>query len=92
MSILDPNREVPPEFLEYTVALVDGRMVAGLIAAETPSSLSLRGREGAEQTILRHDVAEIAGTGKSLMPEGLEKNLPLQDMSDLIAYLLRIQE
>jgi putative membrane-bound dehydrogenase-like protein len=92
VSILDPNREASPEFLEYTIALVDGRMVAGLIASETPSSLTVRAREGAEQTILRREIAEIAGTGKSLMPEGLEKSVPPKDMADLIAYLLRIQD
>ena len=92
VSILDPNREVSPEFLEYTVALDDGRVVTGLVAAETPASLSLRGREGAEQTILRRNVAEIASTGKSLMPEGLEKTIPPPEMSDLIAFLLRIQD
>ena len=74
VSILDPNREVSPEFVEYLIALDDGRVVTGLVAAETPSGLTLRGREGAEQTILRRNVAEIASTGKSLMPEGLEKN------------------
>jgi putative heme-binding domain-containing protein len=92
LGILDPNREVSPEFVEYTVALEDGRVVTGLIAAETPSSLTLRGREGAEQTILRRNIAEIAGTGQSLMPEGLEKTVTPSEMADLIAFLLRIQD
>jgi len=92
VSILDPNREVSPEFLEYTIALGDGRIVAGLVASESPTSLTLRAREGAEQTILRHEIAEIAGTGKSLMPEGLEKSVSPKDMADLIAFLLKIQE
>ena len=92
MNILDPNREVSPEFLEYTVALDDGRVVTGLVAAETPSGVTLRGREGVEQTILRRNVAEIASTGKSLMPEGLEKTVTPQEMADLIAFLLKIQD
>ena len=92
VNILDPNREVSPEFLEYAVALDDGRLMTGLIVSETPSSLTLRGREGAEQTILRRNVNEIAGTGKSLMPEGFEQSVPMEAMSDLIAFLLRIQD
>ncbi|WP_165243804.1 PVC-type heme-binding CxxCH protein [Paludisphaera soli] len=91
-SILDPNREVSPEFLEYTVALDDGRVASGLVAAETPASVTLRGREGLEQTLLRRNVAEIAGTGKSLMPEGLETTVTPTEMADLIAFLLRIQD
>jgi putative heme-binding domain-containing protein len=92
VSILDPNREVSPEFLEYAIALDDGRIVAGVIASETPTGLTLRARDGAEQTILRRNIAEITNTGKSLMPEGLEKSVNMIEMADLIAYLLKIQE
>ena len=92
VSILDPNREVSPEFVEYMVALDDGRVVTGIVASETPGGLTLRGREGVEQTILRRNIAEIAGTGKSFMPEGLEKNITPPEMTDLITFLLKIQD
>jgi putative heme-binding domain-containing protein len=92
VNILDPNREASPEFHEYTVALDDGRVVTGLIAAETPASVTLRGRDAVEQTILRRNVAEIASTGKSLMPEGLEKTITPTEMQDLITFLLKIQD
>jgi putative heme-binding domain-containing protein len=92
VNILDPNREASPEFHEYTVALDDGRVLTGLIAAETPASVTLRSRDAVEQTILRRNVAEIASTGKSLMPEGLEKTVTPGEMKDLITFLLKIQE
>jgi putative heme-binding domain-containing protein len=92
LSIVDPNREVSPEFVEYAIALDDGRVVTGLVAVETPASVTLRGREGAEQTILRHNFAEIAGTGKSLMPEGLEKTITVPEMADLITYVLKVED
>jgi putative membrane-bound dehydrogenase-like protein len=92
VSILDPNREISPEFLEYAITIDDGRVVTGLVAAETPASLTIRGREAVEQTVLRRNVAEIASTGKSLMPEGLEKTIPQRDMADLIAFLLKMQD
>jgi putative heme-binding domain-containing protein len=92
VNILDPNREVSPEFLEYAVATDDGRVVTGLVAAETPTGVTLRGREGAEQTILRRNVAEVSCTGKSLMPEGMERAVTPGEMADLIAYLMRIQD
>jgi len=92
VNVLDPNREVSPEFLEYSVALDDGRVVTGLVASETPSGVTLRGREAAEQTILRQNIEEIASTGKSLMPEGIEKTVSPAEMADLIAFLLRLQD
>jgi putative membrane-bound dehydrogenase-like protein len=92
VSILDPNREASPEFHEYTVALDDGRVLTGLVAAETATSLTLRGREALEETILRRNIAEIASTGKSLMPEGLEKSISPAEMRDVITFLLKIQD
>jgi putative membrane-bound dehydrogenase-like protein len=92
VNILDPNRETSPEFLEYAVALDDGRVLTGLIAAETPTSVTLRGPEAVDQTILRRNVSEITSTGKSLMPEGLEKTITPQEMTDLITFLLKIQD
>jgi putative heme-binding domain-containing protein len=92
VNILDPNREVSPEFIEYAVAIDDGRVATGLIASETPSGVTLRGREGAEQTILRRNLVELSSTGKSLMPEGMETTVSPAEMADLIAYLLRIQD
>ena len=88
LHILDPNREVSPSYVEYVVALTDGRVVRGVIAAETPASLTLRRAEGASDTILRQNIEEMSNIGLSLMPEGLEKNIPPQDMADLLRFLL----
>ncbi len=37
--------------------------------------------------LLRSELEEFGSTGKSLMPEGLEKDLKVQDLADVIAYL-----
>ena len=42
--------------------------------------------------MLRTNIDDIAGTGKSLMPEGLEDRISPQEMADLIAFLLGVQE
>lgn len=88
LSILDPNREVAADFVEYVAALKDGRIVTGVIASETPTTITLRRAEGIEATVLRDEVEELASTGKSLMPEGLEAELTKQDLADLLAFLL----
>jgi putative membrane-bound dehydrogenase-like protein len=86
-NILDPNAAVQPGYLQYLVVDHDGRTYSGLIAAETATSLTLRRGDGAEDTILRAQVAEMTGTGLSLMPEGLEKTITKPEMADLIAFL-----
>ncbi len=37
-AILDPNREVGPNFMQFAVALHDGRVLTGMIAEESPSA------------------------------------------------------
>lgn len=89
LHILDPNREVAPNYLEYAVTLQDGRVLTGLITAETDTSLTLRRAQGAQDTVLRQDIDEIAGSGKSLMPEGFEQKITMPEMADLLAFLLK---
>jgi putative membrane-bound dehydrogenase-like protein len=86
-EILDPNRNLDSRYVEYQATLKDGRLVSGVLAAETATGITLRGQQGKEETILRADLEKLRGTAKSLMPEGLEKDVPPQDMADLLAYL-----
>jgi putative heme-binding domain-containing protein len=87
VDILDPSREVDPRYLNYQVTTKQGRILSGMIAAETATSLTLRRAEKAEDTVLRTQVEEIQATPKSVMPEGLEMQLSKQDLADVIAYL-----
>ena len=85
--ILDPNREVAPDFVGYVVSLKDERVLTGIIAAEAGSAVTLRRAGGEQDVVLRDDIAAMAGTGKSLMPEGLEKAITPGEMGDLVAFL-----
>jgi putative membrane-bound dehydrogenase-like protein len=87
IDILDPSREVDPRYVNYLVTTKSGRVFTGMIAVETPSSITLRRAEKAEDTILRTQIEEVQATAKSLMPEELEKQLSKQDLADVIAYL-----
>lgn len=88
-AILDPSREVNPQYLNYVILMDDGRVTAGMIADEGATSLMLRRADNASETVLRIDVDEIKNTGLSLMPEGFEKTLDQQAMADLIVYLMQ---
>ncbi len=90
MHILDPNREVAPNFLAYNVALEDGRVVSGIIAEESAAAMTLKRAEGVSDSIPRDQIETIRSTGISLMPEGLEKGLSPQDFANLIAFVRSI--
>ncbi|HLH27911.1 MAG TPA: c-type cytochrome [Acidimicrobiales bacterium] len=86
--ILDPNRYVAPNYVQYIVSDKDGRVYTGLIASETAASLTLRRAEGVQDTILRSQIDELTSTGKSLMPEDIASRLTPAEAADLVAFLL----
>jgi putative membrane-bound dehydrogenase-like protein len=87
LNVLDPNREIKPQFLTYSVATDDGRSIAGIIVAETANDLTLRRPDGSSVTLSRSEIEDARSTGLSYMPEGLEAQVDLQTMADLLAYL-----
>ncbi|MDP6447216.1 MAG: HEAT repeat domain-containing protein, partial [Pirellulaceae bacterium] len=89
--ILDPNREVSPKYLNFVVAMDDGRSVAGMIVSETSNGLQLQRADGQRIDILRLRVESMKSTGVSFMPEGLEKQISVPGMADLLAYLSTIR-
>ena len=88
--ILDPNQYVLPNYQQYIVVDKSGRTYTGLLAAQTATSITLKKERAELITILRGDIDEFASNHKSLMPEGLEKEIPPQSMADLIAYLQEV--
>jgi putative heme-binding domain-containing protein len=87
VNVLDPNREVNPQYVNYTLVTSDGRTATGMIASETANSVTLRRADDATDTIERSEIDELRASGLSLMPEGLEKQIDPQSMADLLAYL-----
>ena len=87
IAILDPNRAFEARYEGYAVEAKDGRVLSGLIAAETAGGVTLRLQEGKEETLLRAEIGGVAGSGRSLMPEGMENDLKPRDLADLMAYL-----
>ncbi len=87
LHILVPDQEISPGFTAYSVSTQDGRVLAGLIASETPTTLTFRQPLGKEDTIARDEIDQLAASKQSLMPQGLEKSISHQEMADLLAFL-----
>jgi putative heme-binding domain-containing protein len=87
LAILDPSREAQPNFTTYVVETTDGKVLNGLLAAESANSVTLRRAEAKEDVVLRSNIESIASNGKSLMPEGFEKEIPATAMADLLAFM-----
>jgi len=88
-AILDPNRAVESRYLNYLATTKAGVTHVGILAAETSTSITLVAVDGKKTDILRGELEELTSTGKSAMPEGLEKDISPPEMADLLAYLTR---
>ena len=88
VSILDPNREVAPNFAAWTAEPKEGEPVTGLLVRESDSAVTLKLAGGTETTFSRARLAGLKSESRSLMPEGLEAGLTQADLAGLLAWLL----
>jgi len=87
VAILDPNREVAPNFMAWRAVLKDGDEVTGILLRDDGPTLVLRQAGGQEVVIRRDSLASLENSGRSLMPEGLEEGLDPKQLADLLAHL-----
>lgn len=87
LQLLDPNREINPEFVNFIVTKKNGETFSGIIKSESPSAIELALGAGERELILRSDIQELRPSGISMMPEQLEVDLDVKAMSDLLAYI-----
>ncbi len=85
-AILDPNRAVEDKYRSYAVQTVDGRTISGIIESETSTAINLRTATGDRVVVLRTDI-EALRSSLSFMPEGLERELSITDMTHLLSYI-----
>lgn len=86
-AILDPNQAVETKFLSYTAVTKAGRLFSGMLLNETSNSITLLSTDDKQHVIARTDLEEMTCNNRSLMPEGLEKDLAAQDLLNVIAFV-----
>lgn len=89
VEILDPSRQVLPDFVSYSATTKGGDTYAGFIVNESSTTVTLRRPNEPDITLARTDLTELHTSGRSMMPDGLEAGMTEQDMADLIEFLRR---
>jgi len=87
VSLVDPGGVVRKEYQSYILQTRDGRVLTGLIAEQTPESVTLRDAKGEPTRVARADIETLTETSASLMPESLSKELGPGQIRDLFSYL-----
>lgn len=86
-NIVDPSAVVDAAYFLNTLTLKDGRVLSGIVGAQTERTLTLR-MIGQENVIERTEIAQRATLPISLMPEGLLQALSPEQQKDLLKYLM----
>ncbi|MFO0925162.1 MAG: PVC-type heme-binding CxxCH protein [Pirellulales bacterium] len=87
ISVLDPNRSIDANYFRYVAVLDDGQVVEGLLRDLSAATVTLRSQNGKDQTIEREQIQELKSMGVSLMPEGMEEQISVDQMRDILYYL-----
>ena len=87
-SIIEPSREIAPQFMTHTIETADGETWSGLLESETKDgSLTLTTSEGKGVFLPGKQIRARSTSKVSLMPEGLEQALSEREWLDLIEFL-----
>jgi putative heme-binding domain-containing protein len=88
-SIAAPSAEVASDYVPYTVAARDGRVLAGVVRAEGASAIRVTDTNAKVTTLNRDEIDQIRPSGTSIMPVGLAGGLGEANLRDLIAFLMQ---
>lgn len=85
-SILEPHREVAPQFYPTQLKLRDGTDFTGILLRSSSVDV-FRDLAGKERTFQKDDIVQRTDLKTSLMPPGLVVSLTDAELRDLLAFL-----
>ncbi|MBE2285503.1 MAG: c-type cytochrome [Prosthecobacter sp.] len=85
-SILEPHREVAPQFYPSVVELKDGTTFTGILLRSSSTEV-FRDLTGKEKSFPEADIVKRTELRTSLMPPGLVMSLTNEELRDLLAFL-----
>jgi putative membrane-bound dehydrogenase-like protein len=89
-SILTPSREIGPLYVPWKILTVDGQVLTGLKlhAPGIGTALRFQGADGNHFEVKLSDIEDQEPVQQSIMPAGLEQSMSVQELRDLIAFLV----
>jgi putative membrane-bound dehydrogenase-like protein len=85
-NIIDPSATLAPNFRMSTIALIDGRVVQGVVLSKSQQAWEVQ-TPGERLVLAISEIAESKESELSLMPEGLLDLLTVDEVRNLFAYL-----
>ncbi|VAX40873.1 hypothetical protein MNBD_PLANCTO02-2994 [hydrothermal vent metagenome] len=87
-SIIEPSREIAPQFTQWSFVLLSGKIHTGMVIGEANKNVVQLGlSDGKIIRFKRAEIDERVPQKKSVMPEKLPELLTKQEFIDLLAFL-----
>lgn len=86
-AIVYPSASFVNGYRTTLVVTVDGKVLQGVISAETTDTITLRTKDLQELRVRRDDIDEMRESSTSIMPAGLDRQLTPEELQNLLAYL-----
>jgi putative heme-binding domain-containing protein len=86
-ALVLPSASFARGFEPYVVTTKKGKLYSGIIARQTSDAVYLRTADRSEVRLARGEIKELAPGKVSIMPQGLDQNLTVEEIRDLLAYL-----
>ncbi len=86
-SIVLPSKTIAQGFVTNLFVMNDGKQVSGFVINEAADVVTIRNNEGNELKLKVEDIEERAKQTISMMPDGLVKDLTVEDLAALVTYL-----
>jgi hypothetical protein len=67
----------------------DAKTLNGMLVSETRTSVELIDSQAKRHVVLRENIESLTATTKSLMPEGFEKQMKVEELTDLLEFLTK---
>ncbi len=87
-DLAEPSATINPDYVPYTVALNDGRVLVGTIRAEGAVAIRVSDTNAIQTVVPRAEIAELRPSSTSIMPVGLVGAIGDDRLRDLMAYLM----
>jgi putative heme-binding domain-containing protein len=86
-DIAEPSARINADYVPYTVALNDGRVLVGTVRAEGAGAIRVADTEAKVTVVPRAQIEAFRPSATSVMPVGLAGVIGEQKLRDLIAFL-----
>ncbi len=92
ISILHPDAGISFGFEGYQIKLKDGSILGGIIASKTETDIDLKLPDASIISLKTSDVKSMEQLENSMMPDGLESAMSIEELVDLVEYLMSLKK